>query len=91
MRRRIHPKFWLFVIALMLIVFGVSYALAQHSLREGEAELAAVTAQRDALTEQVQSLRTELDFTATDDYVIRVARSELGMLMPGEIRYVSNR
>ena len=91
MRRRIHPKFWLFVIAFMLLVFGVSYACAQHSLREGKAELAEITAQRDALVNQVQTLRTTLDFTTTDDYIIRVARSELGMLMPGEIRYVSSR
>ena len=28
-------------------------------------------------------------FAQTDDYVIRVARDELGMIMPGEVRYVN--
>lgn len=91
MRRRIHPKFWLFVIALMLLIFGVSYALASHSLREGETELARITSERDALIHEVHSLRTTLEFTQTDDYVMRVARSELGMLMPNEVRYVPGR
>ena len=91
MHRRIHPKFWLFVIVLMLLVFGISFAFAQHSLSEGQAELDRVLAQRDALVDEVQTLRSTLEFTGTNDYVIRVARSELGMLMPGEIRYVSGR
>lgn len=91
MRRRIHPKFWLFVIVMMLLVFSVSFACAQHSLSEGQDELARITSERDALLNEVQSLRSTLEFTATDDYVIRVARSELGMLMPGEVRYVSGR
>ena len=43
----------------------------------------------DALIEKVQSLQTTLDFTETDEYVIRTARNELGMIMPGEVRYVS--
>lgn len=89
MRRRVRPKFWLFVIALMLIVFGTSFAFARQNLREGNARLAEVTAERNALIEEVQSLQTALDFTETDEYVIRTARNELGMIMPGEVRYVS--
>ena len=55
----------------------------------GAAKLAEVTAERNALIEKVQSLQTTLDFTETDEYVIRTARNELGMIMPGEVRYVS--
>ena len=90
MRLRIRPKFWLIVIALMLISFGVSFAFSQRSLMEGRYALAEATAQRDALREEVETLKSTLAFSQTDDYVIRVARDELGMIMPGEIRYVSN-
>lgn len=90
MRLRIQPRFWLIVIALMLIAFGVSFGLAQRSLSEGRTALAAATAQRDALRDEVQSLKTTLEFSQTDDYIIRVARDELGMIMPGEIRYISS-
>ena len=89
MRRRVRPKFWCFVIALMLVVFGASFAFARQNLRAGDAKLAEVTAERNALIEKVQSLQTTLDFTETDENVIRTARNELGMIMPGEVRYVS--
>ena len=89
MHRRVRPKFWCFVIALMLVVFGASFTFARQNLRAGDAKLAEVTAERNALIEEVQSLQTTLDFTETDEYVIRTARNELGMIMPGEVRYVS--
>ena len=75
-RRRVRPKFWCFVIALMLVVFGASFAFARQNLRAGDAKLAEVTAERNALIEKVQSLQTTLDFTETDEYVIRTARNE---------------
>lgn len=89
MRRRIHPRFWCLLILFMLIVFGVSFAMAQHSLQNGAAELAEASETRDALRSKIETLRTELAFTQSDEYIIRVARDELGMVMPGEIRYVS--
>ena len=88
-RIRVLPKFWLFVIAIMLLAFGVSFAVAGHSLIEGQKALAAVTSQRDALVQEVTTLTQTLDFARTDEYVIRVARDELGMIMPGEIRYIA--
>ena len=44
---------------------------------------------RDALVLQVNALTDQLNFARTDDYVIRTARDELGMIMPGEVRYVN--
>ena len=44
---------------------------------------------RDALILEVNALSDRLAFAQTDDYVIRTARDELGMIMPGEIRYVN--
>lgn len=89
MHLRIRPKFWLIVIALMLIAFAASFALAQHSLRLGASELSEAISHREALQGEVDKLRATLDFVQTDEYVIRVARDELGMIMPGEIRYVN--
>lgn len=91
MRWNIRPRFWGFVIVVMVAAFGVSFAAAQHSLREGSVALASATAQRDDLQLQVERLNDQLQYTGTDEYVIRVARDELGLIMPGEIRYVSSR
>ena len=89
MRLRIQPRFWVIVIVLMLVVFGASFAAAQNSLRAGDRALAEAIAQREALQQEVETLSAALEFARTDDYVIRVARDELGLIMPGEIRYVS--
>ena len=90
MRLRIQPRFWLILIALMLIGFSVSFVFAHHSLTSGRRALAEATARRDALMEEVSELQGALAFAQTDEYVVRVARDELGMIMPGEIRYVSS-
>lgn len=89
MHLRIRPRFCLIVISVMLVAFGVSLAFAQRDLSEASLRLDEVTAQRAALAEELKELQAELDFAQTDDYIIRVARDELGMIMPGEIRYTN--
>ena len=89
MRRRIKPRFWLFMIAVTLLVFGTSFIVMQHRYSQGTRQLHQAREERDALILQVSALSEELAFAQTDDYIIRVARDELGMIMPGEIRYVN--
>ena len=89
MRRRVKPRFWVFMIAVTLIVFGVSFAVMQLRYAQGERRLAQAQAVRDEMTMQVNALSDQLAFAQTDDYVIRTARDELGMIMPGEVRYVN--
>ena len=89
MRRRVKPRFWLIMIALTLIVFAASFAVMNRRYAQGEQRLKKVQADRDALILQVSALSEQLEFAQTDDYVIRTARDELGMIMPGEVRYVN--
>lgn len=89
MRVKTKPRFWLIAIAIMLCVFSVSIAAAQHDLRLGARQLEAANAEYAQLESEVESLRQKLDYVQTDDYIIQVARDELGLVMPGEIRYVS--
>ena len=85
MRLRARPRFFLILISAMILAFCISFAVSQQSLSAGERELA----ERSALLDEVEALSAQLEFAQTDEYVVRVARDELGMLMPGEIRYVS--
>ena len=78
MHRRIRPRFWLFVIGIMLIVFMISGISARRTLRSGAAELAALSEQRAVLNDEKQELSDTYAFVQTDEYVIRTARSELG-------------
>lgn len=89
MRRRAKPRFWLFLIAVTLLVFGASFAVMRARYDQGEARLRQVQSERDALVLEVNALTDQLEFARTDDYVIRTARDELGMIMPGEVRYVN--
>ena len=89
MKRRTTPKFWLVMIAVTAVVFGASFLALQGRLNRENRQLGEVTAYRDALSGQVEELSAKLEFAQTDDYVIRTARDELGMIMPDEVRYVN--
>lgn len=88
MRLRIQPRFCLILIGCMLLIFSVSFLLSGRDLRAGAARLEAAQAECAAMEAELEALRDQLAYTETDDYVVRVARDELGMVMPGEIRYI---
>jgi len=89
MRRRVKPRFWLFMIAATLLVFGASFAVMCIRYAQGERRLARAEAEKRDMALQVSLLSDQLDFAQTDDFVIRKARDELSMIMPGEVRYVN--
>ena len=92
MQRRIsiRPRFWVFVIAVMLICFSASCGVAQIRYSQNADHLDALITEKLALDQQVKTLTNRLNYVRTDAYVERVARDELNLIMPGEIRYVSN-
>jgi len=89
MRRRVKPRFWVFMIAITLIVFLASFAVMRIRYGYGAQRLAQAISERDALAAEADALGDQLEYAQTDEYVIRVARDELNMIMPGEIRYVN--
>ena len=89
MRRRVKPRFWGFMIAVTLIVFLASFAVMRIRYNYGAQRLAQAQSERDALAVEAKSKADQLEFAQTDEYVVRIARDELNMIMPGEIRYVN--
>ena len=90
LHRRIRPRFWLFVIGVMVITFAIAGIAMNQTLRSNAAKLTELSEQRVSLSEERENLMDTYDFIQTDEYVIRTARSVLGMLMPNEVRYVSS-
>ncbi len=92
MQRRINvqPRFWVFVIVVMLLCFGTSYAVTQLRYGQITDHVQALSQEKVGLMDRINELSTQLDYVSTDAYVERVARDELNMIRPGEIRYVSN-
>ena len=92
MQRRIsiQPRFWVFVIVVMLVCFGASYGVFQLRYGQVSEQVEALNEEKIDLMNRIGELSTQLTYVSTDDYVERVARDELNMIRPGEIRYVSN-
>ena len=90
MQLRITPRFCLLLICAMLIVFGASLAVSCYDLSRGAQKLEQVQDEHAALEQQLIDLSEDLAYTQTDEYIERVARDELGMMRPGEIRYVGS-
>lgn len=89
-RYKIAPRFYCFLIVCMLVVFGVSFAISYGRLTGEVNSLNAAKAEQQELAAEVAELRQEISDIQTDEYIERMAREELGMLYPGEIRYVDN-
>lgn len=92
MQRRIsiQPRFWVFLITVMVICFAVSFMVTQVRYGNVVEEVDALTQEKLSLMNRVSELNNELSYVSTDAYVERVARDELDMILPGEVRYVSN-
>ena len=74
----------------MLVVFGTSFGVSYSRLMDEAASLNTAKAEKASLTAEIQALNQEFANLKTDEYIERLARDELGMLYPGEIRYVGN-
>ena len=85
----IKPRFWLMLSLTAALVFSVSFLVARNRLDAAAAEVAALEAQRDQLVREIGTLQDEINFAQTDEYIARAARDELGLIMPGEVRYVN--
>lgn len=88
-RVKARPKFYVIVILLMALFFGISCGVSQHRLNKVSAHADALEAQKRAMEEKISSLTEELKYMQTDEFIIRYARDTLKMVMPGEIRYLA--
>lgn len=88
-RIRVRPRFWVLLIALTVCVFFGGYAVTQARLAKGAQRQAALKEEYRLLSEEITALKEDIAFAQTDAYVERIARSELGLILPGEIRYVN--
>lgn len=88
-RYSIQPRFYLFFMAVMLVVFGAGVAVACGRLSGEQQALSQARARQADMFDQVSQLQQELSDAGTREYIERAAR-EAGMLYPGEVRYVGH-
>lgn len=89
MRLRVRPRFLALIGALLLaaalVSCGASLLRVVHlNGRIGEAQ--SLLARRQL---RLADLQAQLEYAQTDQYVQAIARQELNLLFPGEIRYIA--
>ena len=85
--RKIKPRFWVLLLSVLATVFTVAYSSQQRYISSQQERIAALNEQKTALAEENAVLQRKIDFTYTDEYIEREARSRLGLVKEGEILY----
>lgn len=88
-RFRIRPRFYLLLAAALALAFGLNCGLMQLRIHRAEIRIAALQQQRLAQESRLLALDEAIALAETDAYVESIARSELNLLYPGEIRYIA--
>lgn len=83
---RLTPRFWLLLFLTFIIVFTPLYIISNRRSAQLKAQEAELLAQKQALSERVLSLKSDLEYARSDAGIEQYARAE-GMIMPGEIKY----
>lgn len=74
----------------IVIVFAISCAVTTICINTASQRAAQLTSERFKMSQRIDALKDELSYVRSDAYVERVARDEFGLILPGEIRYVTN-
>ena len=88
--RTVKPRFWALILTVLGIICTIAYVSQQKYIRRQEEMIAALIEERTALAEENAVLQRKIDFTYTDEYIEREARSKLGLIKEGEVLFESN-
>lgn len=85
----VKPRFWVLLFLAFLLVFTPLYLILDNRSFQLKAQEEALLAQKQALSERVLSLKSDLDYARSDAGIEQYARAE-GMILPGEIKYTTS-
>ena len=88
-KRIIKPRFWVFMIATLVLVFTCVYVSQGQFLIQQSSRIEELELERTAQMNENALLERKIAFTKTDEYVERIAHAELGLLKEGETRFVA--
>lgn len=90
MSRRRHfvkPKFILILSALLAAAFCFVLNSQENKLRDIKAEQRQLEDQLNGLKVEEERVERMIEYSKTDEYLIRYAREKLGLVMPGDILF----
>lgn len=88
--RVIKPRFWMLVIAVITLTCSVVYASQQKYITQQREMIAELKREQQSISEENAILQRKIDFTYTDEYIEREARSRLGLIKEDEILFETN-
>ncbi len=88
-KKTVKPRFWLLLIAVMLVVFGSVYVSQAQYLSTQAQHIESLEAEKVRALDENAALERKIAFAKTNEYVERVARDQLGLLKKNEVRFVS--
>ena len=88
--RRVRPRFWGWLFAAFFVAVLAVYCAQQRYMNRQQALIDELSAQKALLTAENEELQRKIDFTYTDEYIEREARSKLGLIREDEILFESN-
>ncbi len=88
--RTVKPRFWLLLLSVLAVACVAVYSSQQQYIDQQLKTIAALEAERQQAVETNAALQRKIDFTYTDEYIEREARSKLGLVKDGETLYESN-
>lgn len=84
----VKTRAWVFLLILFMAVFIPLYRILSDRSTQVKEQAAELLAQKQALSERVLSLKSDLDYARSDAGIEQYARAE-GMIMPGEVKYTT--
>lgn len=88
-KRMIKPRFWLLMMAALVLVFTCVYVSQGQFIDRQSLRIQQLEAEYGEMLSANQQLERKIAFSKTDAYVERVAHEELGLLKENEIRFVA--
>ena len=86
---RVRPRFYLLLAAALALVFGINCAFTALRVRKADIRIDALRRKCAEQEACLAKLGEAIAYAQTDAYVEKIARSELNLLYPGEIRYIA--
>ena len=88
--RTAQPRLFVILSVIAALVFVAGTTMVRTRMMQDARRLAEVRLEQQALVDEISQLEQQIEYVQTDEYVENAARDELGLIMPGEIRYMSD-
>ena len=87
--RTAKPRFFILLSAIAALVFFAGTMAVRVRMNQDAQLLQQIRMEQQTLVDEIGQLEQEIEYVQTDEYIENAARDELGLIRPGEIRYMN--